>query len=126
VQWQHGYDVLTRTRFADVDHGSTYTAPDGARCTEHYVGHVEVDTRTGEQVATGMARYTLDRPPAAVRSTAWLLLRLTADALSVDVDLDVEEGDGIADGSAGGIGTLVARRQWRAAVSRSPWGSSNG
>lgn len=103
VQWQHGYDVLTRTRYADVDHGSSYAGPFGVRCTEHYVGHVEVDTRTGEQLARGMAHYALEWPDVTVRSTARLLLRVGRDGTTVEVDLDVAEGD-----------EVVARRRWSA------------
>ena len=107
VQWQHGYDVLTRTRYSDVDHGATYGAPHGARCTEHYVGHVEVDARTGEQTASGMCRYEVEWPQVSVRSVARLLLHVDADAVTVDLDLDVD-----ADGEP------VARRRWQTRVDR--------
>ncbi len=118
VQWRHGYDILTRTRFADVDHGSSYAAPFGARCTEHYVGHVEVDARTGEQVATGTARFTVAWPDVAVQSTARLLLRVGAGGLVVDVDLDVDDLAPGADPAAGAGGVAVARRRWQATVPR--------
>lgn len=107
VQWQHGYDVLTRTRYADVDHGATYPGPFGARCTEHYVGHVEVDARTGEQSATAMCRYELEWDGVAVRSVARLLLRVDADAVTADVDLEVDEDD-----------APLARRSWSQRVDR--------
>jgi hypothetical protein len=105
VQWQHGYDVLTRTRFADVDHGSSYAAPFDARCTEHYIGHVEVDARTGEQTATGLVRFTVEWPQVTVQSTARLLLRVGPEGLVAEVELDVNEGD-----------TPIARKGWQESV----------
>jgi hypothetical protein len=107
VQWQHGYDVLTRTRYADVDHGASYAGPYGVRCTEHYVGHVEVDARTGEQSATAMTRYELAWDGVAVRTVARLLLHVDADAVTVDVDLEVD-GDEVP----------LARRSWTQRVDR--------
>lgn len=107
VQWQHGYDVLTRTRYADVDHGATYAAPHAARCTEHYVGHVEVDARTGEQTARGMCRYEVEWPQVRVRSVARLLLHVDGDGFTADVDLDVDADD-----------EPVARRRWQTRIDR--------
>ncbi len=108
VRWQYGYDVLTRTRSADVDHGAGYGASFGARCSEHYVGHVEVDARTGEQTATGTTRFVVAWPRSRVTSTARLLLRVAPDGeVRAEVDLDVDEGD-----------EPFARRRWETRVRR--------
>ena len=77
------------------------------RCTEHYVGHVEVDARTGDQSATATTRYELAWGGVAVRAVARLLLRVDADAVSADVELEVDEGD-----------VPLARRTWTQRVDR--------
>jgi len=112
VQWQHGHDVLARTRFADVDHGSSYGGNLGSRCVEHYVGHVEIDRRTGDQQATGMTRFELiwpdvDGAQLAVSSEARLYLAVEPGAFDVRVELDVT-----ADGAQ------VGSRRWATRIPR--------
>jgi uncharacterized protein len=114
VECRHGYDVLTRTTSADVDHGSRYGGNFGARCTEHYLGHVEIDRRTALQTATATARYTLTWPAEVgggepVTATSEARLVLTADAENFDVQVELDVTDGAT--------ALVAHR-WRRRIPR--------
>lgn len=113
VVWRHGWDVLARRTFAEVDHGSTFGGELGSRCREHYVGRVEVDPRTREQSAVASARYELTWPGAdggpdvAVSSEARLDLRVSADTFHLRLELDVDEA-----------GEPFVRRRWQHDIPR--------
>jgi uncharacterized protein len=124
VLWRHGYDVLGRTRSAEVDHGSTYTSTFGGRrtaeCVEHYVGRVEVDARTGRQLATASTRFEVTwpdlDPPVRVTSESRLSLTVAPDGtLDALVVLDVHEGppDAVQE---------VATRRWHEVIPPVPPG----
>jgi hypothetical protein len=110
VDWRHGHDVLSRTTWAEVDHGSSYGGGHGSRCTERYAGRVEIEDVTGVQRATGTARFTVAWP-GGVRATSEARLDVTIDHATIDVsvDLDVHEG---AD--------LVGTRHWHERLPRFP------
>ena len=95
LRWRHGREVLTGTRWAEVEHGGGYPAPLGAACREHYTGRVEIDPATGNQRVLATAGYQLTWPDAGVtaRSLARLDVRVSPGELDVEVELDVDESD---------------------------------
>ena len=113
VSWRYGQDVLRRTTFAEVDHGSSYPGELGSRCTEHYVGRVEVDPSTRRQSAVASARYQVTWPAGPrdgeVRATseARLDLRVDADTFHVTLELDVDDAD-----------QPLVRNRWQRAIRR--------
>jgi uncharacterized protein len=109
VTWRQGTDVLTRTTWAEVDHGSAYggKAPDRHRCAEHYTGRVEIDPATGAQRLRASARYDLRRPELEATSRATLDVTIDAEHLDVRLELDVRDGE-----------SMVAERFWQRRIPR--------
>jgi hypothetical protein len=110
VEWRHGEDVLARTTWAEVDHGSSYGGFHGSRCTEWYVGRVEHDAATGVQRASGTTTFRVAWPDGVTAtSVATLDLEVGDEANDVTVDLDVHDGD-----------ALLGSRHWQERLPRFP------
>jgi predicted acyl esterase len=93
VEWRRGEDVLARTAWAEVDHGSSYGGHLGARCREHYTGRVEIDAGTGVQRATGATRFEIGWP-GGIAATAEARLDVTVDAETIEVTVELDVGEG--------------------------------
>jgi uncharacterized protein len=113
VVWRHGWDVLARRTFAEVDHGSRFAGEFGSGCVERYVGRVEVDPRTRHQAAVASARYELTwpcpdgAPDVAVTSEARLDLQVDDDTFHLTLELDVDDA-----------GAPFVRRRWQHDIPR--------
>jgi hypothetical protein len=110
VEWRHGRDVPTRTTWAEVDHGSSYAGFHGSRCTERYVGRVEIEDTSGVQRATGATTFVIAWPDG-VRATSEARLDVTIDDGTIDVSVDLDVHDG-AD--------LLGARHWHERLPRFP------
>ncbi len=106
VLWQHGHDVLSRTTWAEVDHGGVSAVPYDADLSEVYRGRVEIDGDAAQQ-ATATCRLGVAWPGVEVSSQADLRLDIDDEAFDARVDLEVLEGSDV-----------VWRRSWHERIPR--------